>query len=78
MADQADRGIVFWERTFNKIFWLGVAGVVALGVNTAVIYYGKENTYQKRKKLLEKTIKKILKRKFLGNSLLIHLEKCLL
>lgn len=49
MADQADRGIVFWERTFNKIFWLGVAGVVALGVNTAVIYYGKRKHIPKKK-----------------------------
>lgn len=43
MADQADKGIEFWKRTFDKIFWLGVAGVAAIGVNTAVIYYGKNN-----------------------------------
>lgn len=59
MADQADRGIEFWQRTFNKVFWLGVAGVAALALNTAVVVNNKRRKSKNKDKVVkeEKNIK---------------------
>jgi hypothetical protein len=59
MADQADRGIEFWQRTFNKVFWLGVAGVVALAINTAFVVSSKSRKSKKKDKTVknEKVVK---------------------
>ena len=47
MADKVDRGIEFWRRTFDKLFWLGAAGVVALGINTAIMLSKKHKKHNK-------------------------------
>ena len=48
MTDQGDKSIEFWQRTFNKVFWLGVAGVVALGLNTVALLAEKNRKKSKK------------------------------
>ena len=52
MAEQKE-AIDFWQRTLNKVFWLGIAGIAALGVNTAIIISQDKNKKNKRKPLIE-------------------------
>lgn len=50
MSDISEQNIQFWQRIFNKAFWLGVVGVAALGLNTALEVQKKLKKNKSKKK----------------------------